>query len=115
MENCPFCKIISGEVESKIVYQDDLVTAFKDYDPKAPVHLLIIPNRHITSVNEVEPGDEIILGRLFITARQLAEQNQIHQTGYRLVVNTGKDAFQSVMHIHMHLIGGRHLSNIFRD
>ena len=115
MENCPFCRIIAGEQPAEIIHQDELVTAFKDHYPKAPVHFLIVPNRHISSVNDVQPGDELVLGRMFSVARQLADQYNIRETGYRLVVNTGRDAFQTIFHLHMHLIGGRHLSHVFRD
>ncbi len=109
MENCIFCKIASGQVPAHIAYQDELVTAFHDLHPQAPTHVLVIPNRHLTSVNHAAEADEALLGRLFSVARRVAELEGIALGGYRLVVNTGPDAGQSVFHIHMHVLGGRHL------
>jgi histidine triad (HIT) family protein len=105
--NCIFCKIVSGEIPSQKVFSDELVTAFRDIHPVAPTHILIVPNKHITSVNEVETEDEGILGRMFIAARQLAENEGISQMGYRLITNSGSDAGQEVFHLHMHLLGGQ--------
>jgi len=105
-EDCIFCKIIAGEIPSKKVYQDERVTAFHDINPVAPVHILIVPNEHIASVNEVEPGQEALLGHLFVVARQIAEAQGIAENGYRLIVNTGPHAGQVVFHLHMHLLGG---------
>lgn len=107
MENCIFCKIAAGTLPARIIHQDDLVTAFHDLNPQAPTHALIIPNRHITSLNHATEADESLLGRLFSVARQVAENQGIAQSGYRLVVNTGSNAGQSVFHIHMHVLGGR--------
>lgn len=107
--NCVFCKIIAGETDTKILYQDDRVTSFRDAHPKAPVHILIVPNRHIQSVNELRPEDETLVGHLFTTAAQLAEREGIHRSGYRLIINTGPDAGQSVFHLHLHLVGGKHM------
>ncbi len=104
--DCIFCKIIAGEVPSKKVYQDDRVTAFHDINPVAPVHILIVPNEHIPSVNEVEEGHEALLGHLFVVARKIAEEMGIQEGGYRLIVNTGPNAGQVVFHLHMHLLGG---------
>lgn len=105
-EDCIFCKIIAGEIPSKKVYQDERVTAFHDINPVAPVHILIVPNEHIASVNEVESGQEALLGHLFVVARQIAEAQGIAENGYRLIVNTGPHAGQVVFHLHMHLLGG---------
>jgi histidine triad (HIT) family protein len=105
--NCIFCKIVSGEIPSQKVFSDELVTAFRDIHPVAPTHILIVPNKHIASVNEVETEDEGILGRMFIAARQLAENEGISQMGYRLITNSGSDAGQEVFHLHMHLLGGQ--------
>ncbi|HEY57421.1 MAG TPA: histidine triad nucleotide-binding protein [Anaerolineae bacterium] len=105
-EDCIFCKIIAGEIPSKKVYQDERVTAFHDINPVAPVHILIVPNEHIASVNEVELGQEALLGHLFVVARQIAEAQGIAENGYRLIVNTGPHAGQVVFHLHMHLLGG---------
>ena len=106
MADCIFCKIIAGEIPSSQVYHDDQVTAFRDIHPVAPTHILIVPNRHIASVNDLSKGDEQLVGRLFVTARQLAEQEGIQESGYRLIVNNGKDGGQEVPHLHLHLIGG---------
>lgn len=104
-----FSKIIAKEIPADIVYQDDLVTAFKDINPQAPTHILIVPNREIASVNDVSPEDEQVLGRLFVAARKIAEQQGIAASGYRLLVNCGDDGGQEVYHLHMHLVGGRRL------
>ena len=105
---CVFCRIVRGEAPARIVYQDEDVTAFHDLRPRAPTHILIVPNRHITGVGAAEPEDSALLGKLFIVARQLAEQEGI-VNGYRLVVNNGPRAGQSVFHLHVHLLGGRPL------
>ncbi len=107
--NCIFCKIAAGQAPARILYQDEQVTAFEDLHPIAPVHILIIPNQHIDSVNQAEAGHEAVLGRLVTVARQIAAGQGLQNSGYRLVINTGPDAGQSVYHLHMHLIGGRHL------
>ena len=104
-----FAKIIAREIPADIVYQDDRVTAFKDINPQAPVHILIVPNKEIPTVNDVTPEDEATLGHLFIVARQIAAQYNIDQSGYRLLVNCNEDAGQEVFHLHMHLLGGRSL------
>ncbi|HIE39334.1 MAG TPA: histidine triad nucleotide-binding protein [Anaerolineales bacterium] len=106
MSDCIFCRIVQGQAPARILYRDDEVTAFHDLHPQAPVHLLIVPNRHIAGVAEVGPGDEPMLGKLFIVARRLAEEMDIGD-GYRLVVNSGPLAGQSVFHLHLHLLGGR--------
>lgn len=108
MSACVFCRIVRGEAPARIVYQDEDVTAFQDLRPRAPTHILIIPNRHITGVAAVEPEDSALLGKLFVIARRLAEQEGI-VNGYRLVVNNGPRAGQSVFHLHIHLLGGRPL------
>jgi len=108
MTDCAFCRIARGEAPARIVYQDGTVTAFHDLNPQAPTHVLIIPNSHIESVNQVESADKDLLGRLFLVARQVAEAEGV-AAGYRLVVNTGAQAGQSVFHLHVHLLGGRRL------
>jgi len=105
---CVFCRIVRGEAPARIVYQDEDVTAFHDLRPRAPTHILIVPNRHITGVGAAEPEDSALLGKLFVIARRLAEQEGIVD-GYRLVVNNGPRAGQSVFHLHVHLLGGRPL------
>lgn len=107
--NCLFCKIASGEARATILYQDELVTAFRDIHPLAPTHVLIIPNKHIQSINQVESADEHIVGRLFSAARKIAEMENITHAGYRTIINTGADGGQSVFHLHMHVIGGQRM------
>lgn len=104
-----FSKIIRGEAPGDIVYQDDRVTAFRDISPQAPVHILIVPNKIIPTVNDVTPQDEETLGHLFVVAAQVAQQEGIAEDGYRLMVNCGKDGNQQVYHLHMHLMGGRNM------
>lgn len=111
MENCVFCKIIAGEIPGEIVYRDEEVTAFRDINPVAPVHILIVPNRHIPSNNEVTDKDTPVLGRLFTTARRLAEEEGIAADGYRLILNTGEHAGQVVFHLHLHLMGGHRMQH----
>lgn len=106
MTDCIFCKIIAGEIPSSRVFQDDQVTAFRDINPVAPTHILVVPNRHIASVNDLTQDDERLIGKLFLTARQLAEQEGISESGYRLIINNGRDGGQEVQHLHLHLIGG---------
>ena len=108
MPDCIFCRIIEGQAPGEKVYQDEQVTAFRDIHPVAPTHILIVPNRHLASVNDVTLADEPALGRLFIVARQLAEQEGL-RSGYRLIVNTGPHAGQGVFHLHLHLIGGQRM------
>jgi histidine triad (HIT) family protein len=108
MKKCIFCHIVRGEAPARIVYQDEHVTAFHDRHPRAPVHILIVPNRHIVSVAQAKPEDAPLLGKLFVVARHVAEQENV-VNGYRLVVNNGRLAGQSVFHLHMHLLGGRAL------
>jgi len=111
MTDCVFCKIIAGEIPSTIVFRDEQVTAFRDLRPAAPTHILIVPNRHIDSVNLLTSEDEPLIGRLFIIAKQLASQEGIAESGYRLVVNTNAHAGQTVFHIHLHLLGGAPMKN----
>lgn len=102
-----FSKIISGEIPSDIVYRDDLVTAFRDINPSAPVHILIVPNKEIATVNDLTEDDERVAGRLFLAARRIAKQEGIAESGYRLIVNCNRDGGQEIYHLHMHLLGGR--------
>jgi histidine triad (HIT) family protein len=107
MNDCIFCKIIAGEIPSTQVYNDEVVTAFRDINPAAPTHVLIIPNKHIPSVNDLTVEDEQVMIHLFIAAKQIAEQEGIAESGYRLIVNTGPDGRQEVFHLHLHLLGGQ--------
>lgn len=107
-----FSKIIAKEIPAAIVYQDDQVTAFKDISPLAPVHILIVPNIEIASVNDVEVEHEEMLGHLFSVAKLVAKEQGIAESGYRLIVNNGGDAGQEVFHLHVHLLGGRKLGPV---
>ena len=105
--DCTFCKIVSGESPAKILHRDELVTAFRDTHPIASTHILIISNRHIDSVNELEAEDETLVGHMVMVAKRLAAQEGIAERGYRLIINTGAHAGQTVFHLHLHLIGGK--------
>ena len=109
MTECLFCRVISGEVPGAVVHQDDELTAFRDIRPQAPTHILIVPNVHIASTNEMTDEHVALMGRIVQLAAVLAHQEGIAAGGYRLVVNTGPNAGQSVGHFHLHLLGGRRL------
>lgn len=109
--DCIFCKIVAREIPADIVYSDEHVTAFRDLHPVAPTHILIVPNKHIPSNREVEEDDAPVLGRLFLTARRLAEEERIAVDGYRLILNTGPHGGQEIYHLHLHLIGGRRMQH----
>lgn len=104
--DCLFCNIVKGQIPSEKVYEDNDVYAFKDVNPEAPVHILIIPKRHIKSVDELEETDKEIVGHIFLVAKKLAKENKL-ENGYRLVSNIGEEGGQSVKHLHFHLLGGR--------
>ncbi len=104
--SCLFCRIIEGNIPSTAVYQDEQCYAFNDIDPKAPVHVLVIPRRHIASLAHAEPGDEALLGRLLAVAAEIARQKALGN-GYRVTISTGRDGGQTVEHLHLHLLGGR--------
>jgi histidine triad (HIT) family protein len=107
--DCIFCRIARGEVKSNILYQDDKAIAFPDINPKAPVHILLIPRKHIASVSDLTEADEQLVGHLFTVANKLAKEQGISNDGYRLVVNCGPHAGQVVPHLHLHILGGRQL------
>ena len=107
MEECIFCEIAAKRMDSKIVYEDDKVVAFKDISPQAPVHILIIPKKHISGVTTLEEEDRELVGHMYIVSQQLAKDFSVYQCGFRLVVNSGPDAGQAVDHLHMHFLGGR--------
>ena len=109
-DECLFCQIASGKIASDIVYEDNDVVAFTDISPGAPTHLLVVPRRHIASLNDLNPKDGELLGKMVSTAATLAKQRSLDDGGYRLVINAGRDAGQTVDHIHLHLLGGRSLS-----
>lgn len=107
MNNCIFCRIIKREAPGKIVYEDESVVAIEDLHPQAPVHLLLIPRRHLPGLGDAGPEDELLLGHLFQIAAQLARARGLESRGYRTVVNQGAGAGQSVFHLHVHVLGGR--------
>jgi histidine triad (HIT) family protein len=104
---CIFCKILSGETPATTLYHDDQVTAFRDIHPIARTHILVIPNRHIASVNQLEAGDEALVGHMVLVAKELAAQAGVSENGYRLMINTGVHGGQTVPHLHLHLIAGK--------
>ena len=108
-DTCIFCKIISNEAKADIVFRDEQVTAFRDIHPVAPTHILIVPNKHIASVNELEVGDEQLAGHILTTAARLAKEERIAESGYRLITNIGANGGQVVFHLHLHLIGGQRM------
>ncbi|WP_446898748.1 histidine triad nucleotide-binding protein [Clostridium sp. LBM24168] len=110
MEECIFCKIVKGEIPSEKVYEDDFVLSFKDINPGAPVHVLIIPKKHISSINDLDKDSSNIIAHIFMVAKKIAQDLNIAEDGYRIVSNTGKDGGQTVPHVHFHLLGGRSLS-----
>ncbi|PVV10055.1 MAG: histidine triad nucleotide-binding protein [gamma proteobacterium symbiont of Ctena orbiculata] len=107
MSDCLFCKFISGEIQPDKVYEDEEVLAFRDINPQAPTHILIIPKRHIATLNELEPDDQALMGKLILTAQKVAKEEGIDSAGYRTLINCNEAAGQSVFHIHLHLLGGR--------
>jgi histidine triad (HIT) family protein len=108
--NCIFCRIVEGDIQAEVIREDADTIAFRDLDPQAPVHVLIIPKRHIGSINDVTADDRDMMGALFVAAQDVAQREQIAAQGYRVVMNTGGDAGQSVEHAHLHVLGGRRLS-----
>ena len=112
MDRCIFCQIVAGQASATIVYQDEQATAFRDIHPAASVHILIVPNRHLASINDLTEADEPVMGHLFTIARELAEQEGIAKDGYRLIINTGAWAGQIVHHLHVHLLGGQRIRPI---
>lgn len=110
MENCIFCGIIEGRIPCDKVYEDEDVLAFKDINPEAPVHVLIIPKKHIESINALDESNISILAPIYRAVKKIAENFNIAESGYRVVTNCGKDAGQTVQHVHFHLLGGRSLN-----
>lgn len=110
MEDCLFCKIVGRSIPAKVVYENEQVVAFEDINPQAPTHILVVPRKHIPTLNDVSVEDVDLLGRMIQSAVEIARQRNVHDSGYRLVWNTNRGAGQSVFHIHLHLLGGRALS-----
>jgi histidine triad (HIT) family protein len=109
MADCLFCKLAAGEIPAEKVKEADDWIAFRDISPQAPTHILIIPREHIATLNDIAPGNDALLGKLFLAAKQIAAEEGIAESGYRAVVNCNADAGQAVFHIHMHLLGGREM------
>ncbi|MCY3565177.1 MAG: histidine triad nucleotide-binding protein [Gammaproteobacteria bacterium] len=110
MQDCIFCKIVAGEIPCEQVYADDLIIAFHDISPQAPTHILVIPRKHISDMNEASAEDQAVLGHMMLRASEIAAEAGLAESGYRLALNTGPDARQSVFHIHLHILGGRRLT-----
>jgi histidine triad (HIT) family protein len=106
-KDCLFCKIVDGNLPADIVYENDMLVAFRDINAKAPTHILLIPRRHIATMNDLQNGDESLAGELFLTAAKIAADEGLADDGYRVVMNCNEAAGQSVFHIHLHLMGGR--------
>ena len=109
MSDCLFCKIVSGEIPCDKIYENDKLIAFRDIDPKAPPHILVIPKNHIRSINELEISDQNLAGEILLAAKEIASIENIESSGYRTIFNTNSDGGQTVYHIHMHVMGGRQL------
>ena len=109
MENCLFCQIAKGEIPTDFIYSSEEIVAFRDIHPQAPIHVLIIPKKHLKSVNEIDQEDLLLMGKLLEAAKVIALDEHIAESGYRLIINSGADSGQTVEHIHMHLMGGKKL------
>ena len=110
MDNCLFCKIVAGEIPCKKVYENKSIIAFQDIDPKAPIHILVIPKKHIRSINELKKSDKGLAGELLLAAQKISEIEEIDESGFRTIFNTNEDGGQTVYHIHMHIMGGRKMT-----
>ena len=109
MDNCLFCKIINGEITATKIYENEHIIAFNDIDPKAPIHILVIPKKHIRSINELNSSDINLAGEIILAAKKIAKDQGVDSKGFRVVFNTNDDGGQTVYHIHMHIMGGRQL------
>jgi histidine triad (HIT) family protein len=107
--NCLFCSIVEKRIASQVVYEDTDVFAFEDINPQAPVHILVVPKKHISSVLEIKPADNALIGKLFHAAQKIAQERNVAQRGFRLVLNCNREAGQTVYHIHLHLLAGRQM------
>jgi histidine triad (HIT) family protein len=110
MADCLFCRIVNREIPASIVYEDDRLLAFNDINPQAPTHVLVVPKRHVASLNDLQPGDDGLIGEMVRRAAAIAGDRGISAGGYRTVFNTNRDAGQTVFHVHLHLLGGRGMS-----
>ena len=109
-ESCLFCKILAGDIPAEIIYESDTAIGFRDINPKAPTHVVIIPRKHIATINDIEPDDQQVVGSLFTAAREIAEKEGYADAGYRVAMNCNEAAGQTVFHIHLHLLAGRSFS-----
>jgi histidine triad (HIT) family protein len=109
VENCLFCQIGKGETPRDLVYSDEEIVAFRDIHPQAPIHILIVPKKHLKSINEIEQEDELLMGKLLMAAKIIALSEHVAASGYRLLINNGADSGQTIEHLHMHLMGGKKL------
>ncbi len=111
MENCIFCKIINGEIPSNKVYEDEEILAFKDVNPQMPIHILVVPKKHIESIVDLKKEDELLVGKIFTTINKIAVELGIDKTGFRVISNCGEDAGQTVKHLHFHILAGEKMSD----
>ena len=111
MEDCIFCKIIKGQIPSNKVYEDEEILAFHDINPAAPIHILVIPKKHISMLTDLKPEDETLIGKIYIAINKIAEKEGFKEQGYRVIANCGKDSGQEVMHIHFHILAGKKLGD----
>lgn len=109
MSDCLFCKMVAGEIKPNVVYEDDAVLAFRDINPQAPTHVLVVPKQHIATINDLNGEDAEVVGRLYLGAKKVAEQDGIAADGYRTVMNCNAAAGQTVFHLHLHVLGGRNM------
>ena len=109
-EDCLFCKILAGDIPADIVYESESAIAFRDINPQAPTHVLVIPRQHIATINDLDDADRSVVGDLYLAAQQIAAEEGIAESGYRAVMNCNEGAGQSVFHIHLHVLGGRALT-----
>jgi histidine triad (HIT) family protein len=107
MTECLFCRMVAGEIQPDVVYEDDEIMAFRDVNPQAPTHVLVIPKRHIATANELQPDDAELIGRMVLVAGKVAVDDGVDARGYRMLLNCNREAGQSVFHIHLHVLGGR--------
>ncbi len=110
MEDCLFCSILKKKIPASVVYEDEEILAFEDIKPQAPVHILIIPKEHYSSLNDIPESKNNLLGKILLAVRKIAEEKRISKSGFRIVLNTGRDSGQEVFHIHFHLLGGRQMT-----
>jgi len=110
MKDCLFCKMVNGEIKPDVVYENAAVMAIRDINPQAPVHVLVVPKKHIATLNDLEPEHEVLVGEMYLIAKTVAKKLGVAEGGYRTVINCNEDAGQSVWHLHLHLLGGRRMS-----